>query len=273
MQKLQDILNDLSNKLNIEFTEKDMHYFTDGVSGAVVFSLKGKYLIKIFNQELYYKSQLEFLRKYNNYNIIQNVILHNNKYKYICCEFVEGTLYKYNKIHFNKVIEQVYDIVKHYRKYSKAPYGYLYEDKCEDWADFLELNVTYSSDKIRKLNISMDKVNKAIENIRYINPPKYLIHGDFGTHNFIVNKEKIYVIDPMPVVGDYLYDFYFAILSNVNIFKDVKVEDILSYFDRDMDYKKNLFLVVLYIRLCRCYAYNRAEFDTYLNLYNKLTKD
>ena len=73
----------------------------------------------------------------------------------------------------------------------------------------------------------------------------------FGYNN------KIYAIDPIPMVGDYLYDFYFSIFTNSNIFKDLDVDYILSFFDdRDYEYKRALMIICFFIRLRRSSKYD-----------------
>jgi streptomycin 6-kinase len=126
----------------------------------------------------------------------------------------------------------------------------------------------YSKQEIE--NIDIAKVLNSLNIIEKYKIDKYLIHGDFGTHNFLVNNEKIKVIDPMGVVGDYLYDFYFAILSNVDIFMNLDIDRILGYYDRDIEYKKALFLIVLYIRMSRAFKYDKDNFKDYLSLYERI---
>lgn len=123
---------------------------------------------------------------------------------------------------------------------------------------------------IQDFKIPLDKVYKALEDIKEIEIKKYLIHGDFGTHNFLVSNNNIMVIDPMPVVGDYLYDFYFAVLSNIKLFDEAYLNYILNFFERDIKYKKALFIIVLYIRICRAYIYNKKDFNEYLKLYESI---
>ncbi len=103
------------------------------------------------------------------------------------------------------------------------------------------------------------------------NPEQYLLHGDFGTHNFLIEDGKIRVIDPMPAVGDYLYDFYFALLSNVSIFLELSADYIYSFFtDRDLEYKKALTIVALYVRMSRAALYDKDRLQSYIQLYEQI---
>lgn len=265
---LKKIICDLSLKLESQIAEEDINFFTEGATDSIVFSVFDKYLVKTMDENTL-RTQKEFLNFYNEIGEFQKIIFTNEALGYICFEFIEGEKFKKNiKIYSKNIVKNVYDIVNKYKKYNNEYYGYLFEDE-KSWYKFLEDEVRYSSKEIMDI-VLMDKVNDALKNIENETVDKYLIHGDFGTHNFLFSNGKINVIDPMPVVGDYLYDFYFALLSNNMIFKKLDLEYILEFFDRNMEYKKNLFIIILYIRMSRAFKYNKESFEDYLNLYNKI---
>ena len=267
---LDNIIKDLSNRLNIKIEKDNMRFFTEGATDSIVFSIDNKYLIKTVDNNTL-KTQIEFFEFYKTIPNLQRIILYNENLGYICFKYIDGEKFNKTNIDEKDIINQIYGIVSKYHEYDCNAYGYLREDNYKNWSEFLESEVNHSSEAINSLNISTDKVKKAISNISLTKTPRYLLHGDFGTHNFLIENGKIMVIDSMPVVGDYLYDFYFAILSNVNIFSKVTINYILNFFERDMEYKKDLFVVILYIRMCRCYIYNRQDFDIYVNLYNAIS--
>ena len=100
---------------------------------------------------------------------------------------------------------------------------------------------------------------------------KKLLHGDFGTHNFIQDNGKLVgVIDPMPVIGDYLYDLLFAIVSNVNILSSVTLEDLYTLVNEPSEKIKAMLTIVLYCRISRCLKYHPDDLDTYMNFWNNL---
>ena len=166
-------------------------------------------------------------------------------------------------------MEQVYNIVNNYKEYNHDYYGYLYEDE-KTWYEFLKDEVEYSNKKMQEANINLDKVNNALKIIKEYTTPKYLIHGDFGVHNFIVNNNHIHIIDPMPVVGDYLYDFYFSLYSDTDLFTNLNIEEILSYFDRDIKIKKALLTIIFFIRMSRAYVYDKPFFHLYTKYYEEV---
>jgi fructosamine-3-kinase len=105
----------------------------------------------------------------------------------------------------------------------------------------------------------------------YPEPKQYLMHGDFGTHNFLLEADgTIRVIDPMPMVGDRVYDFYFAVLSNVGIFRNLG-EDYLAQFFSDVDlrYRRALMTIALYVRMSRAAYYDNEHLPDYEKLYEE----
>lgn len=253
---IDTIINDLESKLSIKIDTDKIKYFNDGVSGSIVFKYDN-YLIKTVNdKEL--DAYLEFFNLYKQ-DCFQKIICYSKELLYICFNFIEGTLFKENILDPKDVVSQLYEIVSNYKEYNYNAYGYL-EEEDFTWHDFLMDEAYREEDKI---DIDYSKLFNAFDVINKYDVTKYLTHGDFGTHNFIVNNKKIYAIDPIPLVGDYLYDFYFAIFTDVNIFKDLNVDYILSFFEREEDYKKALMTICFYIRLRRSSKYNPEDIPVY----------
>lgn len=260
---IDNIIKDLEKKLEISINKDIIKYFNDGVSGSIVFKYD-KYLVKTTDiKEL--DAYLEFFRLYKE-PCFQKVICYSKELLYICFNYIEGSLYKENKLDPKDVVNQLFRITSNYKEYDYDKYGYLEEEKMS-WIDFLKEESYNEEDK---LDINYEKLFDAFEVIKKYEAPKYLIHGDFGTHNFIVNNSKIYAIDPIPLVGDYLYDFYFGIFTDVKIFKDLEVDYILSFFDREYEYKKALMTICFYIRLRRASKYDKGNINIFIDYIKKL---
>ncbi len=266
-EKISQVKADLSKKLHRNFENYEPHFYLDGWTGAVVFDLNRKYLIKITNSETI-GTMVEFLRE-NPRNVFPNVICYDLGIGYVCLEFIDGVKFSEAKLDAKDVLLQVSDIVKDYRVYPHAEgYGFLGHE-FPTWKEFLQDEIEYARGYIP--TVATDKVMAALEVISDKQPRQYLTHGDFGAHNFMVDRSgRIRVIDPMPVVGDYLYDFYFAILSNTNIFRFVGTDYIFSFFERDMGEKKALLTIALYVRISRAFKYDRENFDAYIRMYEEI---
>lgn len=113
----------------------------------------------------------------------------------------------------------------------------------------------------------LDQV-KILEDYKF---DKKLIHGDFGTHNFIkVNGKFAGVIDPMPVIGDSLYDTLFAIVSNASVVKNISLNKIYSLLSEPHQKIKAMLIVVIYCRIARCLKYHKQDINIYMDFWNRL---
>lgn len=102
---------------------------------------------------------------------------------------------------------------------------------------------------------------------------KKVLHGDFGTHNFIQRDGLLVgVIDPQTVLGDALYDTLFAIVSNVDILQTITLENLYSLIKEEKEKIYCMLVVVLYSRISRCLKYHKEDIDIYMRFYNSLIK-
>ncbi len=263
---MQDILKDIENKLNIKIDSNDIHLFSDGTTEARVFSIKEKYLIKCTNK-LELDIYKEFLSKYKS-KYFQKLYYINYEMNYMCLSYVKGTKFD-NNLNIDNLIDTLYNITSNYKIINYDGFGYLFEDH-KTWYEFLKDEVDYSISLLEKNNVNIKKVVDSLNNVKEYKNDKYLLHGDFGTHNFIVNTDELYIIDPMGLVGDPIYDFYFSVFSSSDIFTKIDFKSLLNYFDRDIEYKKSIMIITFFIRLCRAYKYDREYYDIYLEYYNNL---
>lgn len=259
------ILEDVKNRLKIEFNESDIHVFTEGKTEAQVFSIKDEYLIKVCTE---YELNVynEFFSRYKS-EYFQKMNYINYDLSYVCLSFLKGHKFD-DDLEINYFIKSVYEITSNYKEIDYEGFGYIFDDH-KSWYEFLKDEVDYSKNMLSEDDpIDLSCVNKALEVVTKYDIKPYLIHGDFGAHNFIVNDSKMYVIDPMGVIGDPIYDFYFAIFSEPVFYLNIKIEDILTYFDKDIEYKKAIMTIMFFIRLCRTYKYVIEDYETYCNYYN-----
>ena len=266
-ENVSKIIDDIKINLDKNIDGSSIKYFTDGVSGSTVFSLNDKYLVKTMDK-LELKTQVTFLNLYSYVDEFVKLLYINETLGFVVFEYVDGVLFKYKSD--VKIVDGLYDIVSNYTLFDYDYYGYLYEDK-KSWYEFLKDETLNEIDMLHNDNLSDKKLEAALLFIKAEITSKYMLHGDFGAHNFMIDKNNnLKVIDPMPVIGDRLYDFYFAIFSSVKIFKDLSVDYILSFFDEDITHKRNILLIALYIRMIRAYKYDRDDFDIYYDWFKRL---
>ena len=263
-EKDKKIMNTLLSKLNEEY--KNHKYFNTGASSKVIL-LNDYYLIKQ-NTKLILQAEIEFL-KLNNIDMFQKIIYVDPKYEFVVYKFIPGdTMKQIDDI--QDTIQKIINITNSYNTCTLDGFGYLNEET-SSWSRFLKDEITYSSLNLKKYIPNKKVVNKCIEILENYPFDKKLLHGDFGTHNFIQENGKLVgVIDPMPVIGDYLYDLLFAIVSNVNLLSSVTLNDLYSLVNEPQEKINAMLTIVLYCRISRCLKYHPQDIDTYMAFWNKL---
>lgn len=220
----KNIIEFVLKLLNIPY--ESHKYFTDGVSSHVIL-LNNKYLIKR-STPYAIKAEIKFL-SLNPSPKIQKIIYFDPSYRFAVYEFIHGDIMK-QVDDIDDFLENILYITNNYKTVDYYGYGYLYEE-ASTWSEFLLDEIADSSKNLAAYipdnSVVIDQV-KILEDYKF---DKKLIHGDFGTHNFIkVNGKFAGVIDPMPVLGDSLYDTLFAIVSNASVVKIFLLIKYIAYF-------------------------------------------
>jgi len=264
LEKDKKIINKLLNYLNEDYkNHKDLN---TGVSSKVIL-LNDCYLIKQ-NTKLILQAEIEFL-KHNNLDMFQKIIYVDPKYEFVVYKFIPGETMKHID-NLEDTIEKIISISTSYTDCTLDGFGYLNEE-VSSWSRFLKDEITYSSFNLKQYIPSKKIVYKCIEILEKYPFNKKLLHGDFGTHNFIQENGKLVgVIDPMPVIGDYLYDLLFAIVSNVNIISNITLEKLYSLINEPIEKIHAMLTIVLYCRISRCLKYHPQDIDIYMNFWNLL---
>ena len=246
-------------------------YFTDGASSRVIL-LNSEYLIKQ-NSAVALEAEVEFLKRISTIpeisNYFQKIVYVEPEYNFVVYSFINGNVMK-NPENPKKVVSSLLDITSSLPTYEKEGFGYLGEET-KTWIDFLKEEIKYSSENVPENICENSFVYKAAEDLEKFKFTKKLLHGDFGTHNFIeINGNFVGVIDPMPVAGDSLYDLLFGICSNVKLLSSFSLEELLNITNDPKEKIKNLLIVVLYSRISRCLKYHPKDLNIYLDYINKL---
>lgn len=96
----------------------------------------------------------------------------------------------------------------------------------------------------------------------------YLLHGDCGFHNFICKEHKLYgVIDPLPVLGDPIYDLIYAFCSTPEDLTREMIDEIVEksiFRNRARNILYEEVAIVLYCRLDACLRHHPEDLEAYL---------
>lgn len=267
----------IDNKIDkniIEFVLKVLNvpyeshkYFTDGVSSHVIL-LNNKYLIKR-STPYAIKAEINFLSLTPSPKM-QKIIYFDPSYRFAVYEFIHGDIMK-QVDDIDDFLENIIFITSNYKTVDYYGYGYLHEE-VSTWSEFLLDEIADSSKNLAAYIPDNSVVIDQVKILEDYNFDKKLIHGDFGTHNFIkVNGKFAGVIDPMPVLGDSLYDTLFAIVSNASVVKNISLDKINSLLSEPHQKIKAMLIVVLYCRIARCLKYHKHDINIYMDFWNRLT--
>lgn len=260
----KEIVEEVLAKLNIKY---ECHkYYNDGVTSRVIL-LNNTYLIK---QNTNLEAEVEFF-KYNKFDNFQKIIYAHPDLKYVVYDFLEGQV-MYDVDDSQDAIQKIIEITSNYATYPKEGYGY-YLERVDTWNEFLKDEIESSSKNIKEYIKDFNLVNKCLQTLKKYPFTKKIIHGDFGTHNFIKKDNKmIGVIDPDTVIGDPLYDTLFAIVSNVDILQTITFNDLCKLIKEDNEKIYSMLVIVLYSRISRCLKFHKEDIDIYMNYWCNLEK-
>lgn len=263
-KKDEEIAGKVLKKLDIPY---ECHkYFTDGTSSKV-FLLNNHYLIKQ-NKKSLLKAETEFL-KLNTSKIFQKIVYTDSDYEFVVYDFIPGDMMK-SIDNIEDTLNSIITITSNYPTYTGKGFGYLNEE-FETWSEFLNDEINYSSQTVTPYIKNNENVYKCINILEKYPFEKKLLHGDFGTHNFVKSNGKLVgVIDPMPVIGDPLYDSLFAMVSNKQMLEYININKISELTKEPQEKIKAMLTIVTYSRISRCIKYQPNDIEIYIKFWNNL---
>lgn len=262
-----EIINEVCSKLKVPFISKK--YFHDGTTSKIIL-LNGEYIIKIASK-VQLEAEATFANYYAEVPSLQKIAYIDKEYKYIVYNFIPGDV-MHTVSDFDNLARNIKLIVSAYKNFSCDTCGYL-EEPSTSWTQFLRNEVEHSASYFADSKNLLPTVYEAIEELNKYPFDKKLIHGDFGTHNFIKRNEKfVAAIDPTPVVGDSTYDLLYALVSNVDLLPFLSINYLTSYTKQSKAKIEALLKIVLFCRICKCTKYNKEDLDTYLDFWYNLFK-
>lgn len=268
--EIQDIIfiNEISKKLDISLNK--FKYFRDGTSSRI-FQINDQYIVKQ-NIPTLLKSEFEFSKVYAKNSKLQKVILVDDNYKYIVYEYIPGDV-----MHVvDDVQELLFDIKKitdSYEDYTGTEFGYVHEPS-NSWIEFLKTQVHEASLSFSDSFDFLPQVYESISTLEHYNFQKKLLHGDFGTHNFIKkNGDFVGAVDPIPTAGDPLYDFIYACLSNIDILKHLSIDFLVKKTGEPAEKIRAMLIIELFCRMSICLKHHKEDFDSYIDFWYKITEN
>ncbi|MDM5234911.1 aminoglycoside phosphotransferase family protein [Bacillus cereus] len=263
------IAEQLVNEKVISHYPNSMKVLNGGTT-STVYLLDGRYVVKSNESEVI-REEAYFLQFYESNGMFPELIYKNPLSRYVVYSFLEGTT-MYESGHKRSTLCKL--VKKAINKYEIVPeaddWGWK-GSPVQTWTGFLTTNVMEAHENVRRYISDKEygivlKLASSPKRGTGIDKP-FLLHGDFGFHNFIFRENKLCgVIDPLPVLGDPLYDLIYAFCSTPeDLTKEVigfaMKQCVFHKIDRDL-YEE--IVLGLYLRIDTCIRHHPKDLEDYL---------
>lgn len=221
---------------------------------------------KVIEEEAY------FLNFYENESIFPKFLYVDPLNRYMVYSFIPGsTSYDVGNKR-DALCTLVQGVINKYKVAMKMDQWGWKEGPVDSWQDFL-LNRVMEANENVKSYITQEEFHSVLKLVHspnrtaHSNQP-YVLHGDCGFHNFIFKEHKLYgVIDPLPVLGDPIYDLIYAFCSTPKDLTRETIDEIVEksiFHNRERKFSYEEVVIVLYCRLDACMRHHPEDLEAYL---------
>ncbi|SDO76106.1 Phosphotransferase enzyme family protein [Paenibacillus sp. yr247] len=272
---LKKIMNEIIQ--NRIFSESICHWNelnggTDSTVGVIgTLDLPNIFIVKS-NKPERIAAETRFYQIYHEIPLLPKIKYVDPEYRYFIYDFIPG------ETSYNRKMKQelMSDLTKLMNRYYVRPepsddYEWVEEPKR------VAHDINYSQSIIGShLNEEDHNLVKDIHmrRVERVSPNGlYVLHGDFGVHNFLFQNGKLHgIIDPIPRLGRLLYDVLYAFCSSpdglhypilLSVVEQMDIEPI------DTHELKEDMIVALYFRIATCLLHHPKDLNQYQNAWNE----
>ncbi|KLA30641.1 aminoglycoside phosphotransferase family protein [Bacillus cereus] len=242
----------------------------NGGTTSTVYLLDGKYVVKLNKTEVI-REEANFLSFYEGNTLFAKLLYKEPLHTYIVYSFLEGSTsceQGQKRIMLSTLVKEVinkYEIVS-----GIDGWGWK-ESPVQSWHEFLMTNVMEANENVKPY-ISEEEYRTVL---KLANSPSrgtgihqpFLLHGDLGLHNFIFQGNKLHgVIDPLPVLGDPIYDLIYAFCSTPEDLTKETIDYAMKqcvFHKKDRDLYEEI-VIGLYLRIDTCLRHHPKDLEDYL---------
>ncbi|MEX0416763.1 phosphotransferase family protein [Bacillus sp. C30] len=263
------IAKQLVNEKIISHYPNSMKVLSGGTT-STVYLLDEKYVVKL-NEAKVIREEANFLSFYEGNALCSKLLYKEPLHTYFVYSFLEGSTSCEQGHKRSTLITLVKEVINKYKIVPGTDGWGWKESLVQSWNEFLRANVMEAYENVRRY-ISEEEYRIVLKLANSpnrgtgINQP-FLVHGDFGFHNFIFRENKLCgVIDPLPVLGDPIYDLIYAFCSTP---EDLTKEAICYAMKQCVFHKKERDLyeemvIGLYLRIDTCIRHHPKDLEDYL---------
>ncbi|PFR61175.1 aminoglycoside phosphotransferase [Bacillus cereus] len=242
----------------------------NGGTTSTIYLLDEQYVIKLNESEVI-REEAYFLQFYKKDELFPKLLYKKPLNRYIVYSFLEGTT-SCKLGHKRSVLSKlVKEVINKYEVATEVDGWGWKESLVQSWNEFLTTNVMEALENVRRY-ISEEEYRTVFKLANSpsrgtgINQP-FLLHGDLGFHNFIFQGNKLHgVIDPLPVLGDPIYDLIYAFCSTPEDLTKETIDYAMKqcvFYKKDRDLYEEI-VIGLYLRIDTCLRHHPKDLEDYL---------
>ncbi|WP_459502310.1 aminoglycoside phosphotransferase family protein [Bacillus sp. C1] len=222
---------------------------------------------KVIEEEAY------FLNFYKDESIFPKLLYVDPINRYMIYSFIPGST-SYHAGNKKEILcTLVQEVIHTYKPAIEMDQWGWKEEPVDSWKSFLLKRVMEARENVRAYIAEEDfhevlKLVHSPNRTTYSNQP-YVLHGDCGFHNFICKENKLYgVIDPLPVLGDPIYDFIYAFCSTPEDLTKEVINDVVEQCVFHTNKREKILyeevVIGLYLRIETCIRHHPEDLEAYL---------
>ncbi|PDZ03229.1 aminoglycoside phosphotransferase [Bacillus cereus] len=239
----------------------------NGGTTSTVYLLDEEYVVKLNEAEVI-REEANFLTFYEGNTLFSKLLYKEPLHTYIVYSFLEGNTLCEQGYKRSTLRTLVKEVINKYKIVPEADGWGWKENPVQSWNEFLTTNVVEAHENVRRY-ISEEEyriVLKLANRDAGVNQP-CLLHGDFGFHNFIFRENRLHgVIDPLPVLGDPLYDLIYAFCSTPEDITKETIDYVMKqcvFHKQERDLYEEI-VIGLYLRIDTCLRHHPEDLEDYL---------
>ncbi|HFT2183936.1 TPA: phosphotransferase [Bacillus cereus] len=242
----------------------------NGGTTSTIYLLDEQYVVKL-NESDVIREEAYFLQFYKKDELFPKLFYKEPLNRYIVYSFLEGTTFCKLGHKRSVLCKLVKEVINKYEVATEIDGWGWKENLVQSWNEFLTTNVMEAHQNVRRY-ISEEEYRTVF---KLANSPSrgtgihqpFLLHGDLGFHNFIFQENKLHgVIDPLPVLGDPIYDLIYAFCST----PEDLTKEMIGYAMKQCVFHKNdrdlyeEIVIGLYLRIDTCLQHHPKDLEGYL---------
>ncbi|MED0873186.1 phosphotransferase [Bacillus mobilis] len=242
----------------------------NGGTTSTVYLLDEKYVVKLNEAEVI-REEAHFLSFYEGNTLFSKLLYKEPLHTFIVYSFLEGNTSCERGYKRSALRTLVKEVINKYKIVPEADGWGWKENSVQSWNEFLTTNVVEAHENVRRY-ISEEEYRTVLKLANNpnrgtgINQP-FLLHGDLGFHNFIFQENKLHgVIDPLPVLGDPIYDLIYAFCSTPEDLTKETIDYAMKqcvFHKKDRDLYEEI-VIGLYLRIDTCLRHHPKDLEDYL---------